>query len=99
MVLSLAEIAQFLRQGVSQLLHEAEKRLLLIIMDDEVAWPTAPGSVPGDERGHVDAKQCVAAFRFAESVSVIPLFLAAVLQFFRPWVAGGAEGPARVRYI
>ena len=37
-VLSLAEIAQLLRQGVSQLLHEAEKRLLLIIMDDEVAW-------------------------------------------------------------
>lgn len=30
MVLSLAEIAQLLRQGVSQLLHEAEKRLLLI---------------------------------------------------------------------
>jgi len=40
MVLSLAEIAQLLRQGVSQLLHEAEKRLLLIIMDDEVAWLT-----------------------------------------------------------
>ena len=37
MVLSLAEIAQLLRQGVSHLLHEAEKRLLLIIMDDEVA--------------------------------------------------------------
>jgi hypothetical protein len=40
MVLSLAEIAQLLRQGVSQLLHEAEKRLLLMIMDDEVAWLT-----------------------------------------------------------
>jgi transposase-like protein len=40
MVLPLAEIAQLLRQGVSQLLHEAEKRLLLMIMDDEVAWLT-----------------------------------------------------------
>ncbi len=40
MVLSLAEIDQLLRQGVSQLLHEAEKRLLLMIMDDEVAWLT-----------------------------------------------------------
>ena len=40
MVLSLAEIAQLLRQGVSQLLHEAEKRLLRMIMDDEVAWLT-----------------------------------------------------------
>ena len=99
MVHSLAEIAQVLRQGVSQLLHEAEKRLLPIIMDDEVAWLTAPGSVPGDERGHVDAKQCVATLRFAESVNLIPLFLAGVLLFFRPWVAGGAEGPARVRCI
>ena len=40
MLLPLAEIAQLLRQGVSQLLHEAEKRLLLTIMDDEVAWLT-----------------------------------------------------------
>lgn len=40
MVLPLAEIAQLLRQGVSQLLQEAEKRLLLLIMDDEVAWLT-----------------------------------------------------------
>jgi transposase-like protein len=40
MVLSLADIAQLLRQGVSQILHEAEKRLLLMIMDDEVAWLT-----------------------------------------------------------
>ncbi|MGD1156197.1 MAG: transposase [Terriglobia bacterium] len=40
MALPLAEIAQLLRQGVSQLLHEAEKRLLLMIMDDEVAWLT-----------------------------------------------------------
>jgi putative transposase len=40
MFLPLAEIAQLLRQGVSQLLHEAEKRLLLKIMEDEVAWIT-----------------------------------------------------------
>jgi hypothetical protein len=40
MVLSLADIAQLLRQGVSQLLHQAEKRLLLMITDDEVAWLT-----------------------------------------------------------
>ena len=40
MVLPLAEIAELLRQGVSQLLHETEKRLLLMIMDDEVAWLT-----------------------------------------------------------
>ena len=40
MLLPLAEIAQLLRQGMSQLLHETEKRLLLIIMDDEVAWLT-----------------------------------------------------------
>jgi len=38
MVLPLAEIAQLLRQGISQLLHEAEKRLLLLIMEDEVVW-------------------------------------------------------------
>jgi hypothetical protein len=36
-LLPLAEIAELLRHGVSQLLHEAEKRLLLTIMDDEVA--------------------------------------------------------------
>lgn len=48
MVLSLAEIAQLLRQGVSELLHEAEKRLLLMIMDDEVAWLT--GDLHGGRR-------------------------------------------------
>ena len=37
MLLPLAEIAQLLGHGVSQLLREAEKRLLLIIMDDEVS--------------------------------------------------------------
>lgn len=40
MVLPLAEIAQRLREGVSELLHEAEKRLLLKIVEDEVAWLT-----------------------------------------------------------
>jgi hypothetical protein len=40
MFLPLAEIAELLRQGVSQLLHKAEKRLLLKIMEDEVAWLT-----------------------------------------------------------
>lgn len=38
MVLPLAEVAQLLRHGVSQLLLEAEKRLLRMIMEDEVAW-------------------------------------------------------------
>jgi hypothetical protein len=37
MVLPLAEIAQLLRQGVSRLLHEAEVRLLLTIIENEVA--------------------------------------------------------------
>jgi hypothetical protein len=37
MLLPLAEIARLLGEGVSQVLHEAEKRLLLMIMDDEVA--------------------------------------------------------------
>lgn len=32
MLIPLAEIAQLLRQGVSQLLHETEKRLLLTII-------------------------------------------------------------------
>jgi transposase-like protein len=40
MVLPLAEIAQLLREGVSELLYEAEKRLLLQIVEDEVAWLT-----------------------------------------------------------
>ncbi|MCX6634077.1 MAG: hypothetical protein NT090_03140 [Acidobacteria bacterium] len=38
MVLPLAEIAQLLRQGLSQLLHEAEVRLLLTIIENEVPW-------------------------------------------------------------
>jgi len=40
MMLPLAEVAQLLRHGVSQLLLEAEKRLLRMIMEDEVAWLT-----------------------------------------------------------
>lgn len=38
LVLPLAEIAEQLRQGVSHLLWEAERGLLLLIMEDEVAW-------------------------------------------------------------
>jgi hypothetical protein len=40
MILPLAEIAQLLRQRVSQFIYEAERRLLLMIMNDEVAWLT-----------------------------------------------------------
>lgn len=40
LALPLAEIAERLRQGVSHLLFEAERRLLLLIMQDEVAWLT-----------------------------------------------------------
>jgi putative transposase len=39
-MLPLAEMAQLLRQGVSQLLHEAEVRLLLTIIENEVVWIT-----------------------------------------------------------
>ncbi len=38
MVLPLADIAELLREGVSELLYEAEKRLLMQILEDEVAW-------------------------------------------------------------
>jgi hypothetical protein len=39
MLLPLAGIAQLLRQGVSQLLREAGKRLLLIVMDSDKRIP------------------------------------------------------------
>ena len=50
MILSLTEIAQLHRQGVSQLIHEAEKRLLLMIMDNEVAWLTGDRHVGRRDR-------------------------------------------------
>ena len=40
LVLPLAEVAQQLRQGVTQLLFGAELRLLELIMEDEVGWLT-----------------------------------------------------------
>ncbi len=51
MVLPLAEIAQLLRQGVSQLLHEAEVRLLLTIIENEVAWLAGERHIPRADRG------------------------------------------------
>ena len=51
MVLPLAEIAQLPRQGVSQLLHEAEVRLLLIVIENEVAWLAGERHVPAPDHG------------------------------------------------
>jgi hypothetical protein len=55
LVLPLADIAERLRSGVSQMLFDAERDLLMLIMNDEVQWLTqqpgmarwgrAPGSV------------------------------------------------------
>src|SRR5689334_23462581 len=55
LILPLADLAQRLRQGVSQMLFGAERELLLLIMGDEIKWlsqehgmapwGTAPGSV------------------------------------------------------
>lgn len=55
LVLPLAEVAQRLRHGVSQMLFETERDLLLLIMSEEIgwlskehgmrSWGTAPGSV------------------------------------------------------
>jgi len=55
LVLPLADLAQRLRQGVSQMLFGAERELLMLIMSDELKWlsqergmerwGTAPGSV------------------------------------------------------
>jgi putative transposase len=55
LVLPLAELAQRLRQGVSQMLFDTERDLLMLIMNDEIQWLTqqhgvgrwgaAPGSV------------------------------------------------------
>src|SRR6266705_5604140 len=55
MVLPLADIAQRLRHGVSQMLFDTERDLLMLIMSEEInwlsqehgmeRWGTAPGSV------------------------------------------------------
>lgn len=55
LVLPLADLAQRLRHGVSQMLFDAERELLMLIMNDEIRWlsqqngmarwGTAPGSV------------------------------------------------------
>ena len=55
MVLPLADLAQRLRHGVSQMLFDTELELLTLIMSDEIkwsrqergmaSWGTAPGSV------------------------------------------------------
>jgi putative transposase len=55
LVLPLAELAQRLRRGVSQMLFDTERELLMLIMNDEIQWlsqqhgmarwGTAPGSV------------------------------------------------------
>ena len=55
LVLPLADLAQRLRQGVSQMLFETERELLMLIIGDEIqwlrqehgmsGWGTAPGSV------------------------------------------------------
>lgn len=55
LVLPLADLAQRLRQGVSQMLFDTELELLALIMGDEIKWlaqehgmmpwGTAPGSV------------------------------------------------------
>jgi transposase-like protein len=42
MILPLAEIAQRLRNGVSQFLLQAQLQLLTLIMEDEVDWMTGP---------------------------------------------------------
>ena len=42
MILPLAEIAQKLRNGVSQFLLQAQLQLLTLIMEDEVDWMTGP---------------------------------------------------------
>jgi hypothetical protein len=51
MVFPLAEIVQLLRQGVSRLLHEAEVRLLLTIIENEVACLTGEGYTRHPRRG------------------------------------------------
>ena len=55
LVLPLAELAQRLRHGVSQMLFDTERELLMLVMSDEIRWlsqeqgmarwGTAPGSV------------------------------------------------------
>ena len=49
MVLPLAEVAQRLRQGVSQMLFETERELLMLIMLNEAAW--LRGSAEGERWG------------------------------------------------
>lgn len=51
MVLPLAETAQTLRQGVSQLLHEADVHLLLTTMENEVTWLAGEQHVPRPDGG------------------------------------------------
>ena len=49
MVVPLAEVAQRLRQGVSQMLFETERELLMLIMLNEAAWLS--GSAEGERWG------------------------------------------------
>ncbi|MGH9785728.1 MAG: IS256 family transposase [Terriglobia bacterium] len=50
LILPLASLAQRLRHGVDQMLFEAERELLLLILDDEVAWLTGARYGRGDGR-------------------------------------------------
>ena len=43
LILPLADLAQRLRHGVSQMLFEAERDLLVLIMNNEIQWLTQPG--------------------------------------------------------
>jgi transposase-like protein len=50
LILPLADLAQRLRHGVDQMLFETERELLLLIMDDEVAWLTGDRYRQGPDR-------------------------------------------------
>jgi transposase-like protein len=59
MILPLAEIAQRLRNGVSQFLLQAQLQLLTLIMEDEINWMTGPRHERGRDKqvhrwGHED---------------------------------------------
>jgi len=50
LILPLADLAQRLRNGVDQMLFETERELLLLIIDDEVAWLTGDRYRRGPDR-------------------------------------------------
>lgn len=71
MVLPLADLAQRLRHGVSRMLFDTERDLLMLIMSEEIKWlnqehgmerwGTAPGSViiaEGSDSPTADSRRC-----------------------------------------